>query len=90
MDKLNLGFLVSAVLATTGLGIYAYMNHNNNNNDNNNDNDNDNQPEYVKNDFSNDDEEEDPDKYIKSNKKSVSIKTKRRNNKSTGTRRKRW
>jgi hypothetical protein len=85
MDKLNLGFLVSSVLATAGLGIYAYMNYT----DNHNDSPNDNQLENVKNEYSNDAEEEDNDKYIKSNKKSVSIKTKRRNNKSTGTRRKR-
>ena len=85
MDKLNIGFLVSSVLATAGLGIYAYMNYT----DNHNDNSNDNPLENVNNEYMNDVEEEDPDKYIKSNKKSVSIKTKRRNNKSTGPRRKR-
>ena len=87
MDKLNIGFLVSSVLATTGLGIYAYMNYTNNHKDTPNDN----QLENVNNEYVNDaEEEEDTDKYIKSNKKSTSIKTKRRNNKSTGTRRKRW
>ena len=86
MDKLNIGVLVSSVLATAGLGIYAYMNYNNNHNDNPNDN----PLENVNNEYINDAvEEEENDKYTKSNKKSASIKTKRRNNKSTGTRRKR-
>jgi len=80
MNNLNIGVLVSSILAATGLGVYVYMNNN----------DNDNQLENVKNEYINDvEEEEEPDKYIKSNKKSVSIKTKRRNSKLSGTRRKR-
>jgi hypothetical protein len=81
MNNLNIGVLVSSILAATGLGVYVYMNNN----------DNDNQLENVKNEYIKDveEEEEDSDKYIKSNKKSVSIKTKRRNSKLSGTRRKR-
>ena len=80
MDNLNIGFLVSTVLATAGLGVYVYMNNN------------DEEPEHVNNEYikdDNHDDEENESDYIKSNKKSVSIKTKRRNNKLSGTRRKR-
>ena len=84
MENLNLGFLVSSVIATTGLGAYVlYMNNNENNNDSpNNTNDNineDNVPNEYRDDYSNEPV-----------KKSVIIKTKRRNNKSIGTRRKRY
>ena len=79
MDNLNIGFLASSVLAVTGLGVYVYMNNN------------DKQSEHVTNEISNeDDTDENESDYIKSNKKSVTVKTKRRLNKSTGTRRKRW
>ena len=81
MNNLNIGFLVSAVLATTGLGVYVYINNE------------DNQSEPVNNESIKDDaeeeEEEEKDKYMKSHKKSVTIKSKRRNIKSSGTRRKR-
>jgi hypothetical protein len=83
MNNLNIGFLVSAVLATTGLGVYLYTTNNDNQLEN---------VDNVHNEYSNDDAEEDENvKYVKSNKKSatVSIQTKRRNNKSAGTRRKR-
>ena len=81
MDNLNIGFLVSSVLATAGLGVYVYMNNN------------DNPPEFVNNEISKDDNhdaEENEGDNIKSHKKLVTVKTKRRNNKLVGTRRKRW
>jgi hypothetical protein len=88
MNNLNVGVLVSSVLAVTGLGVYVYMNNNNNNE----------QLESLNNEHSNDDamlnEEGDnfyeTDKNIKSNKKTVNVKSKRRNAKTTGTRRKRY
>ena len=94
MDNLNIGFLVSSVLATTGLGVYVYMN----NNDVTNDVHNDNQPEYANSEdynadamFNNESIRNENDSYnVKNNKKSVTVKTKRRNNKLVGTRRKRW
>ena len=77
MNNLNIGFLVSSVLATAGLGIYVYMNNNNNI-----------ITEYLQ------DPDEDPindneSDYIPINKKMLTVKSKRRINKSTGTRRKR-
>jgi hypothetical protein len=79
MNNLNIGVLVSSILAATGLGVYVYMNNN------------DEPSEPVNNEISENDEqdEEENDKYMKSHKKSVTIKTKRRSNKQTGTRRKR-
>jgi hypothetical protein len=98
MDNLNIGFLVSSVLATTGLGVYVYMNNNDVTNDGQNDVQNDNHPEYANNEdynadamFNNESIRNENDSYnVKSNKKSVTVKTKRRNNKLVGTRRKRW
>ena len=85
MNNLNIGFLASSVLAATGLGVYVYMN--------NNDNDDDKHVEHANNEYINDteitDEADENDKYMKNNKKTVSIKTKRRLNKASGTRRKR-
>jgi len=79
MENLNLGFLLSSVIATTGLGAYVlYMN----NTDNNNDNDNTSE-DNISNEYRDDDNNEPV-------KKSVTIKTKRRNNKSLGTRRRRY
>ena len=85
MDNLNIGFLASSVLAATGLGVYVYMNNNNNNNNNIiteylHDEDDDNHDAETGKDTEN----------IKSAKKSVTVKTKRRMNKQTGTRRKRY
>ena len=80
MDNLNIGFLASSVLAATGIGVYVYMNNADNN------------MEHVTNEIRKDDnydEEENESDNLKSNKKSVSIKTKRRATKNTGTRRKR-
>ena len=80
MDNLNIGFLVSSVLAVTGLGVYTYMNNN------------DSQDEHVNNENitdDNHDEEHDSD-HVKSGKKTVTVKTKRRATKNTGTRRKRF
>ena len=89
MDKLNIGFLVSSVLATTGLGVYVYMNSTDNDNDTYNETHNENiNNEYSKADTMLNDEENEHD-YIKSNKKSLAVKTKRRTTKNTGTRRKR-
>lgn len=90
MDNLNIGFLVSSVLATTGLGVYVYMN--------NNDTHNDYPSEHANNEDYNADTlfndeligHENDGYNIKSNKKSVTVKSKRRNNKPSGTRRKRW
>ena len=79
MNNLNIGFLASSVLAATGLGIYAYMTNT------------EDKSEHVNNEISHDHEEgeEDESDYIKSNKKSINVKTKRRLNKASGTRRKR-
>jgi hypothetical protein len=77
MDKLNIVVLASSVLAMTGLGAYVYMNNNADNN-----------MEHVTNEFSNDDNQ-DVEENEKSTKKSVTVKTKRRLNKASGTRRKR-
>jgi hypothetical protein len=81
MDNLNIGFLVSSVLATTGLGVYVYMNNNNN----------------IITEYLHDEDDDNPDaetgkdtENIKSAKKSINVKTKRRTNKQTGTRRKRY
>ena len=77
MENLNLGFLLSSVIATTGLGAYVlYMNNTENDNDKTNEDD-------IPNEYRDDDNNE-------TVKKSVIIKTKRRNNKLTGTRRKRY
>jgi hypothetical protein len=80
MDNLNIGFLASSVLAATGIGVYVYMN--------NNDTEQLENVNNINNEYSNDDEENESDN-MKSNKKSVTVKTKRRNNKLSGTRRKR-
>lgn len=77
MENMNLGFLLTSVIATTGLGVYVYMT--------NSDNNILKETDVNDEDSSNDDENE----HIKSSKKSVVIKTKRRNNKSLGTRRRR-
>ena len=80
MNNLNVGVLVSSLLAATGLGVYVYMNNADNN------------MEHVTNEISHDHDnhdEEDGIDYIKSNKKSINVKTKRRLNKASGTRRKR-
>ena len=80
MDNLNIGFVVSSVLAVTGLGVYLYMNNTDDNS------------EHVTHEISNEadiDENENENDNIKTNKKSVSVKTKRRLNKTSGTRRKR-
>lgn len=77
MENMNLGFLISSVIATTGLGAYVlYMN-----------NDKGNVTEYVEDPEPNSDDESE---HIKSSKKSVILKTKRRTNKSVGTRRRRY
>jgi len=79
MENLNLGFLVSSVIAMTGLGVYVlYMNNEENNILK--------EPDVNDEDSSNDDESD----YIKNTKKSVTVKTKRRANKSLGTRRRRY
>ena len=78
MDNLNIGFVVSSVLAVTGLGVYLYMNNTDDNS------------EHVTHEISNEaDIDENENDNIKSNKKSVTVKTKRRLNKASGTRRKR-
>jgi hypothetical protein len=80
MNNLNIGFLVSAVLATTGLGVYVYMNNE------------DHPSETVNNESIKDDNIDEEDEHVKNTKstnKSVSVKSKRRNNKLSGTRRKR-
>ena len=85
MNNLNVGVLVSSVLATAGLGIYAYMNNNNNIiteylHDNEDDNHDDNHDEENSKDTEN----------VKSTKKLLTVKSKRRTNKTSGTRRKRY
>lgn len=78
MNNLNVGVLVSSVLATAGLGVYVYMNNNNNI-----------ITEYLQDtdeDAINDNESD----HIKSNKKLLSVKSKRRTPKANGTRRKRY
>ena len=79
MNNLNIGFLASSVLAATGLGVYVYMTNT------------EDKSEHVNNEISHnhEEEEEDGSDFIKSNKKSITVKTKRRLNKSIGTRRKR-
>ena len=76
MNNLNIGFLASSVLAATGIGVYVYMNNT------------EDKSEPVNNEISQEEEEDESD-YIRSNKKSVTVKTKRRLNKASGTRRKR-
>jgi hypothetical protein len=84
MNNLNVGALVSSVLAMTSIGVYVYMN-------------NDDTPEHVHNEYVKEDTDlndvsnsnEFESDQIKNHKKSVTIKTKRRATKNTGTRRKR-
>ena len=83
MNNLNIGVLVSSVLAASGLGIYVYMN-NNNIIESLHD-----EPEAVVNDVENSNDNE-SDKNVKSTKKMLTVKSKRRANKHTGTRRKRY
>ena len=86
MNNLNIGLLVSSILATTGLGIYVYMNNNNNNNNNI-------ITEYLHDEEVNDADpsnDNESDKNMKSTKKMLTVKSKRRANKQTGTRRKRY
>ncbi len=81
MNNLNVGVLVSSVLATAGLGIYVYMNNNNNNII----------TEYLHNEEDlHDEENSNENDIIKSTKKSITVKSKRRAHKTTGTRRKRY
>jgi hypothetical protein len=83
MNNLNVGVLVSSVLATAGLGVYVYMNNNNNI-----------ITEYLHSEEAVHDEdlsnENESDHIIKSNKKVLTVKSKRRTNKTSGTRRKRY
>ena len=81
MNNLNVGVLVSSVLATAGLGVYVYMNNNNNI-----------ITEYLQDtDVNDEDAINDVENYhIKSNKKLLSVKSKRRTPKANGTRRKRY
>jgi len=85
MNNFNIGVLVSSVLATAGLGIYVYMNNNNNiiteylNDENDEDVNNEETEHFYEN-----------DKNTKITKKLLSVKSKRRNSKQTGTRRKRY
>jgi hypothetical protein len=83
MNNLNVGVLVSSVLATAGLGVYVYMNNNNNNNNNI-------ITEYLHNEEDVNDEENSNENEIKSTKKSITVKSKRRAHKTNGTRRKRY
>ena len=82
MNNMNQLFLASSMLATAGLGVYVYMN-------------NDRQPDHLNNEHSKEDEafaspedvaSTESIQSVSRNKKNVHVKTKRRNYKTSGTR----